>query len=70
MYAERLELVDFRCYAEARLALGPGVRVLVGPNAQGKTNLLEAVHYLAIGASHRVSSDGPLVRRGRQAAVI
>ena len=70
MYVERLELVDFRSYPEARLPLSPGVHVLVGPNAQGKTNLLEAVHYLAVGGSHRVTSDAPLVRAGADAAVI
>lgn len=70
MYVERLELADFRSYAQIRLDLGPGVQVLVGANAQGKTNLLEALHYLAMGASHRVSSDAPLVRTGADAAVI
>ena len=70
MYLERLDLHDFRSYAEASLQLGPGVRVLVGPNAQGKTNLLEAVHYLSVGASHRVASDAPLVRAGTEAATI
>jgi DNA replication and repair protein RecF len=70
VHLERLELVDYRSYTDARLELGPGVRVLVGANAQGKTNLLEAVHYLAVGSSHRVSADGPLVRSGAAAAVI
>ena len=70
MYLERLELHDFRSYATAELALGPGVRVLVGPNAQGKTNLLEAVQYLSVGTSHRVASDAPLVRAGADAAII
>ncbi len=70
MHLERVELTDFRNYATARLALGPGPRVLIGANAQGKTNLLEAIHYLSVGVSHRVSSDGPLVRTGAEAAVI
>jgi DNA replication and repair protein RecF len=70
MHLERLDLHDFRSYATARLELGPGVRVLVGANAQGKTNLLEAVHYLAIGGSHRVTADAPLVRTGADAAVV
>jgi DNA replication and repair protein RecF len=70
VHLDRLELVDFRSYARAELALGPGVRVLVGANAQGKTNLLEAIHYLSVGASHRVALDAPLVRAGREAAVI
>ena len=70
MYLERLELHEFRSYAAASLELGPGVRVLVGPNAQGKTNVLEAIHYLSVGASHRVASDTPLVRTGADAAIV
>jgi DNA replication and repair protein RecF len=70
VFLERLHLVDFRSYAQAELELGPGPRVLVGANAQGKTNFVEAVGYLATGASHRVASDVPLVRVGADAAVI
>jgi DNA replication and repair protein RecF len=70
VFLERLELIDFRSYAAAALRLSPGVSVLIGPNAQGKTNLLEAVHYLAIGSSHRVAADTPLVRVGADAAVV
>ena len=70
MYLDRLELHDFRSYHDALLELGAGVRVLVGPNAQGKTNLLEAIHYLSVGASHRVANDAPLVRAGQEAATI
>jgi DNA replication and repair protein RecF len=70
MHLERLELRDFRSYARVDVPLGPGVRVLVGANAQGKTNLLEAVHYLATGASHRVTADAALVRAGAEAAVV
>lgn len=70
MRVERLELVDFRSYAAAHLQLPPGVAVLVGANAQGKTNLLEALHYVATGGSHRVANDAPLVRVGASAAII
>ena len=70
MYLERLELHEFRSYPEAKLELGPGVRVLVGPNAQGKTNVLEAIHYLSVGASHRVANDTSLVRSGADAAIV
>jgi DNA replication and repair protein RecF len=70
VHLERLELVDYRAYADARVELGPGVRVLVGANAQGKTNLLEAVHYLAVGSTHWFSSSSPLVRTRAEAAVI
>ncbi|MGH8886324.1 MAG: DNA replication/repair protein RecF [Egibacteraceae bacterium] len=70
MFLERLELIDIRSYRQAVLELGPGMSVLVGGNAQGKTNLVEAVHYLGIGATHRASSETALVRAGMQAGVI
>jgi len=70
MRVERLELMDFRSYTAVDLRLGPGVAVLVGANAQGKTNLLEALQYVATGGSHRVASDAPLVRAGAPAALI
>lgn len=70
MYLERIELIDVRSYDRAALELPPGVTVLVGPNAQGKTNLLEAVVRISTGGSHRVAGDGPLVRAGVEGGVI
>ncbi len=70
MLLRRLELTDLRSYAHATLHLDPGVTLVVGPNAQGKTNLLEAVVRAATGGSHRVSSDVPLVRAGAEIGVI
>jgi DNA replication and repair protein RecF len=67
---EHLSLVDFRNYATAELSLHPGPNVLVGRNGQGKTNLAEAVVFLATLGSHRVSSDAPMVRDGQDFAVI
>jgi DNA replication and repair protein RecF len=67
---EHLSLVDFRNYATAELALHRGPNVLVGRNGQGKTNLAEAVVFLATLGSHRVSSDAPMVRDGQDFAVI
>ncbi len=52
------------------LALTPGPTVLVGGNGEGKTNLVEAVGYLATMGSHRVSADAPLVRHGAGQAVV
>jgi DNA replication and repair protein RecF len=66
----RLGLTDVRSYDHARLELAPGVTVLVGPNAQGKTNLLEAINRAATGGSHRVASDAPLVRLGAEVGAI
>ena len=70
MIVEHLSLVDFRNYATAELALLSGPNVLVGRNGQGKTNLAEAVVFLATLGSHRVSSDAPMVRDGQEYAVI
>jgi DNA replication and repair protein RecF len=65
-----LSLRDFRSYAEVELPLDAGVTALVGPNGQGKTNLVEAVGYLATLGSHRVATDAPLVRLGAERAVV
>jgi DNA replication and repair protein RecF len=70
MYVAQLQLTDFRSYAEALLTLEPGVTTFLGPNGQGKTNLLEALGYVATLDSHRVAGDAPLVRSGAERAVI
>jgi DNA replication and repair protein RecF len=70
VYVRELSVTDFRSWPQADLHLTPGVTVLVGANGQGKTNLVEAVGYLATLSSHRVSSDAPLVRRGASVAVV
>ncbi|GAB1819838.1 DNA replication/repair protein RecF [Herbidospora sp. RD11066] len=70
MFTAHLSLTDFRSYPTAELALEPGVTAFVGPNGQGKTNLVEAIGYVASHASHRVATDAPLVRHGAARAVI
>ena len=70
MHVRHLSVTDFRSYPSAELPLGPGITTLVGLNGQGKTNLVEAVGYLATLSSHRVASDQPLVRFGATQAVI
>jgi DNA replication and repair protein RecF len=70
MHVRHLSLADFRSYAAVDIELAPGVTALIGPNGQGKTNLVEAVGYLATLDSHRVSTDAPLVRAGAERAVI
>lgn len=70
MYLRHLSVADFRSWRSADLSLDPGPVVLIGPNGQGKTNLLEAVGYLATLSSHRVATDAPLVRAGAARAVI
>jgi DNA replication and repair protein RecF len=70
MYLSHLSLSDYRSYAAADLPLEAGVTALVGPNGQGKTNLAEAIGYLATLGSHRVAHDAPLVRLGAGRAVV
>jgi len=70
VHLTRLALTDFRCYAAADVRLGPGATTFTGANGQGKTNLVEAACYAATFASHRVSADGPLIRRGAERAII
>ncbi|MEZ5119072.1 MAG: DNA replication/repair protein RecF [Candidatus Nanopelagicales bacterium] len=70
MRVSRLGLTDFRNYEHLEVEFSPGINVLVGPNGQGKTNVVEAVAYLATFSSHRVATDTALVRAGAERAVI
>jgi DNA replication and repair protein RecF len=70
VHVRRLELTDFRSYAHVDVTLPEGQCVFVGSNGHGKTNLVEALVYLATGSSHRVATDAPLVRTGAAAATV
>src|SRR3954465_3987380 len=70
MYVRRGEVTDFRSYERVAVDLEPGVSVLVGQNGMGKTNLIEALGYVATLDSHRVATDAPLVRAGAASAAI
>ena len=70
MRLERLELTDFRNHPAVLAAFPPGASVLVGPNGVGKTNVLEAIGFLATLGSHRAGQEASLVREGAGAAVI
>jgi DNA replication and repair protein RecF len=70
VHVAHLSLHDFRSYADVDVTLGPGVTAFIGRNGQGKTNLVEAIDYLARLTSHRVASDTPLVRQGCDQAVV
>ena len=70
MHVSHLSLSDFRSWPELELALAPGTTALVGANGQGKTNLVEALGYVATLGSHRVATDAPLVRAGTERAVV
>ncbi|KIH98744.1 recombinase RecF [Streptomonospora alba] len=70
MYVSHLQLADYRSYESVHLELGPGISTFVGPNGQGKTNLVEAIGYVATLGSHRVATDSPLVRKGAERAIV
>jgi len=62
MHVKHLNLINFRNYDSVDLPLQPGITVLVGRNGQGKTNLVEAIHYSATLSSHRVAGYVPLIK--------
>lgn len=70
LHIRHLHLVDVRTYCDARLDLPTGPIALLGANGQGKTNIVEAIGYLATLGSHRVAADAPLVRQGAASARI
>jgi DNA replication and repair protein RecF len=70
MQISKLGLRNFRNHENLDLSFTPGATTIVGRNGRGKTNIVEAVHYLATLGSHRVSQDAPLIRSGQSAATI
>ncbi|MFH1742081.1 MAG: DNA replication/repair protein RecF [bacterium] len=70
MYLTHLRLRNWRNIAAADLDLSPGLTIFAGPNAQGKTNILESVHFLATASSHRTRRDRELIQWGQPATHI
>ncbi len=70
MYLQRLELKNFRNYSSLEFNPQPGLNILWGANAQGKTNLLEALYLLAASKSFRVKSERELIKWGAESAEI
>ena len=64
MYVRSLFLRDYRLYEEAFFEFSPSVNAIIGPNARGKTSLLEALYYLVCGRSFRNAQQGDLIREG------
>ena len=65
MLIKHISLANFRNYETADVSFSPGVNLLVGPNGQGKTNLVEAIRYLSTLSSHRVAGYLPLIRHAQ-----
>lgn len=70
MYLKHLSLGNFRNYETAEISLAQGINLLVGPNGQGKTNVVEAIRYLSTLSSHRVAGYLPLIRQNQNQAVV
>ena len=70
MQLRRLWLTDFRSYRDAEVSFDPGLTAVLGPNGQGKTNLLEAIGYLATLASFRGAPTEALIRAGADRAIV
>ncbi len=64
MRLRSLRLLSFRAHAETEVTFAPGVNLLYGPNGSGKTNLLEAVHYLCLSKSFLTTQDTHALRQG------
>lgn len=70
MHIQRLQLHCFKCHVEADLAFSPHVNLFVGPNGVGKTNVLDAVHYLCHTKSFFQATDGPNITHGEQGMLL
>lgn len=70
MHLRRLWLTDFRSYQEVDVSFDPDLTAVVGSNGQGKTNLLEAIAYLATLGSFRNAPTDALIRNGAQRAIV
>ena len=62
MIIKALELSDYRNYESLNISFDKGTNILYGDNAQGKTNLLEAIYYGSFGLSHRTSTEEELLK--------
>jgi len=62
MHIERLEITNYRNYESLELTFSPTINVLIGENAQGKTNIMESIYVLSMAKSHRTSNDKELIR--------
>ena len=70
MFISHLSLQDFRSYKNLELPLTTGTHIFIGENGEGKTNIVEAIMYLALLSSHRISSDTPLIKLGAERGYI
>lgn len=70
MYIKKLQILNYRNYKTLSITLGKNVNVFMGDNAQGKTNILEAIYYCAFAKSHRTSRDKELIKWDENSAYL
>ena len=70
MYCKKVSLTNFRNIGECSLEFCDGINILAGENAQGKTNLLEAIFYASVGRSFRASSSNEMISFGKRTATV
>lgn len=70
MRLDSISIINFKNVADEQLSLGPGINCFVGDNGAGKTNILDAVHYLAMARSIQTLSDSQCVRHGEDGYLI
>lgn len=70
MYIKKIQILNYRNYKNLNITLGKNVNVFMGDNAQGKTNILEAIYYCAFARSHRTSKDRELINWNSENAYI
>ena len=70
MLVQSLVLRNYRNYSLLELSLDPGINIFLGANAQGKTNIIEALYYASLGRSHRTNADQELIRWEEPAASV
>ena len=70
MYCKKIKLTNFRNISEAEIDFCDGINILAGENAQGKTNLLEAIFYASVGRSFRASSANEMILFGKKNATV
>ena len=70
MYCKKVSLKSFRNIDECSIEFYDGINILAGENAQGKTNLLEAIFYASVGRSFRASNSGEMIFFGKRSATV
>src|ERR1700744_1563450 len=70
MYLQQLSVINFKNYAEAELAFSEGVNAFTGDNGAGKTNLLDAIHYLSLCKSYFNPIDSQQIKQGTDFFII